>query len=159
MKQLIFLVLLISAVAFPQNFIPQGDGYTYSFDIKYGGVATKDSVQWIDFDMQYGDVIELWIEGNANNPVDSFYIRSGGKDILVQGMTPSDTIWGNYTNLRDSVFGSISSPVVNSSRGKHIFIYQPLVDILEFGILNYRGILATRTIEMVIKVKKTTSRQ
>lgn len=153
------LVLLFSAISLAQTLVPQGNGYTYTFDIKYGGAATQDSVEWLDLNLDYGDLVQFWVEGNANSSVDSIYVRSGAKDISSYGTAPADTVWGNYATLGDSVYGSISSPIVNSARGKHFFLKQPVIDMLEFGLLNYRGALPTRSVTIVMKIKKSTAGQ
>lgn len=155
MKKL-FLFLFIPFILSAQSWIPQGNGYTYTVTIKYGGAATSDSIENVDFDMQYGELASMWVIGNSNDPVDSFYVKTGGKSILVSGVTPDDTAWGGYATLKDSA-GNIQSglAIVNNTTGKRFWFFEPVLDVLEFGLLNHRGTLATRSITFVLKTKKT----
>lgn len=155
MKKLL-LLLFIPFILSAQNWIPQGNGYTYTVTIKYGATttATMDSVERVDFDMQYGDLAAIWVLGNPNSPVDSVYIKTGGKSILVAGVTPDDTIYGGNVTLKDSA-GSIQNTIVNNSTGKRYWFFEPVIDVLEFGLLNHRGTLATREVTFVIKTKRT----
>ena len=157
MKILSLLFLLTISIS-AQSWIPQGNGYTYSFDLKYGGSATSDSIAHIDFDLQYGNITTIIVEGNANDPVDSIYIRYGAKQIDSYGSAPSDTIWGSYAALKDSS-GKIVNVIVNQSTGKHFFIYEPALDVLEIGLLNHRPTLDDRKVELTIKTRKSTITQ
>lgn len=157
MKILSLLFLLTISIT-AQNWIPQGNGFTYSFDLKYGTEAVSDSVIHLDFDLQYGNMTTIIIEGNANDPVDSLYARYGGKVFLVFGVTASDTAWGSYSGLKDST-GTIVNVIVNQSTGKHFFIYEPALDVLEIGLLNDRATLADREVNITVKTRKSTVTQ
>ena len=153
MKKLFFL-LLTPFLLYSQSWIPQGSGYTFTMTLAYAtSVAASDSVELADLDLQYGDMVEIWVKGNSN-VADSIGIRSGAKSILVAGATPSETIYGSFIALKDSV-GNIQSTIVNNTVGKHYWVYEPLKDVLRFQLLNYRAAYPTRSVTLVIKTKRT----
>jgi len=153
MKKLLFL-LLTPFLLYSQSWIPQGAGYTFTMTLAYAtSVAGSDSVELADLDLQYGDMVEIWVKGNSN-VADSIGIRSGAKSILVAGATPSETIYGSFIALKDSV-GNIQSTIVNNTVGKHYWVYEPLTDVLRFQLLNYRAAYPTRSVTLVIKTKRT----
>lgn len=154
MKKL-FLILFIPFILSAQTWIPQGSGYTFTMTLAYAtSVAGSDSVETADLDLQYGDMVEIWIKGNSNVS-DSIGIRSGAKSILVAGATPSETIYGSFVALKDSN-GSIQNTIVNNTVGKHYWLFEPLADVLRFQILNYRAAYPTRSVTLVIKTKRST---
>ena len=155
MKQIFIAFILMTASIFAQNWIPQGSGYTYSFDLKYTNEAvSSDSVAMLDFNMDYGNLAEVFIEGNSNSPVDTIVFRSGGKIYGNTTLAVSDTSWGSDTPLKDST-GTIINIIVNQSTGKHFFIYEPLLDLIEARLTNYRAEDPTRSVTITIKTKKS----
>ena len=153
MKKLFLILFAFTIQLSAQNWIPQGNGYTYTVTIKYGGVATSDSIENVDLDLQYGDFTSIFVEGNANG-TDSVVVRAGAKSFLVAGITASDTVWGSYVPLKDSS-GTVVNTIVNNTVGKHYWISEPNQDVLQFQLINYRAALATRSVTLVIKTKKT----
>lgn len=150
----ILLTLLLAGITYSQSWIPQGSGFTFTMTLAYSNAGASDSVETADLDLQYGDMVEIWVLGNSNATGDSIRIRSGAKSYLVAGATPDDTVYGSAMALKDSA-GNIQNTIVNNTVGKHYWIYEPLADVLRFELINYRAAVPTRSVTLVIKTRKT----
>ena len=151
------LLFLFTVSILSQSQIPQGNGYSFSFRLYYG--TPGDSIKYIHLDMQYGDLAEIWIDTSSNSPGDSVGLYSGAIGFSDYD-NPNDTIWGGLCALRDSSMSVVNVAVSGSSEwGKHYFISEPIMDLLEVKLLNARANLITRSIKGIIKIKKSTVTQ
>ena len=153
------LLFLFSISAFSQTqWISQGSGYTYSFDLKYGSVATSDSSEIIDIGMQLGDILEVFVDSSSNSPIDSIGIYTGARGWAAgsrMGITaPNDTIWGGLAQIRDSSW-TAGNVLIANSVGTHYTLYEPVLDLAKFQILNARSNLPDRQIKLILKIKKS----
>jgi len=157
MKKLILMLILLVGVSFAQTTDSGirgrdlGFATVYTDSIGYGtaGTAADDSVLIIGTQSAHS-WYRVFVEGNANSPVDSFVVqagivRHGGYQGAIQ-----DTIWGSWMAVKDSVWGTINT-MINNSVGKDFLLFTPMAHILKFTLLNHRGGLATRNCVITVQ--------
>ena len=148
------LILSISLIGIgnaQSNGLPIGDATIWTDSLGYSGSDTlvvADSVFIIkpDFNNEW---YRVFVKGDANSSVDSIYIQAGAIRYSNVG-TAIDTVWGSYSTLKDSAWGSINV-IVNNSVGKDFTIFNPVTQLLKFGLLNYREALPTRNVTLTIQ--------
>lgn len=141
MKELILLVLLLTGIGFCQvNGIIMGSGTIYTDSIGYSGSDAGDSVWTLHPDFNY-NWVRVFIEGNANSPVDSLGVRFGAAN-------KTDTLWGSwFSTMKDSAHNNCAR-IINNTVGKDYWFLTPAVQIVQFAILNHRGTLLTRELKL-----------
>jgi len=153
MKELILiLVLLIAGFTLAQTKGKQiGGGTVWTDSLGYGTVATSDSVWILNTNFAHG-WYRIFVEGNANSPVDSFIVQAGTVR-YDESRDAQDTIWGSYCALKDSAWGDLNV-MINNSVGKDFLMFVPMAQLLRFSLLNHRGGLVTRNSVITINAKK-----
>lgn len=150
------LFFLFTISIFSQTkWIPQGNGYSYSFDLKYSSNTVKsDSSEIINFDLQYGDVVSVYVDTSSNSPADSVGIYLGGQGFASYGAAANDTIWGGLATVRDSAW-DVGNVLIANTTGTHYTLSEFDLDLAKFTLMNYRGELPDRQIKLILKIKKS----
>ena len=153
MKKLILAILLLTGVSFAQTGGVSISGNSIWTDsLGYGTVATSDSVWILKNDFSY-EWYRIFVEGNANSPVDSFVVQAGTIRYNEKTKAAVDTIWGSFATVKDSAWGSINT-MINNTVGKDFTLFNPAAQLLKFSLLNHRGGLVTRNVTITINAKK-----
>ena len=160
MRKLILALLILTAgVSFAQvsgepfyRGKTIGGGTVWSDTLSYTTAAVpSDSV--IVFNVNFShDWYRFFIKGNANSPVDSFYVQHGSINYDIGG-TAIDTSWGSWSMVKDSVWGDINT-MINNTVGKDFLLFSPVAQLLRFTLLNDRATLATRSLRLSISAVK-----
>lgn len=154
----LFATILLSLSLIGVNYsqvqgLPIGDATIWTDSVGYSGsdtLAVADSV-WtlkVDFNNEW---YRIFIAGNSNSPVDSIYIKAG--TIRYRGKTAIDTLWGSYATLKDSGWNTVNV-IVNNTVGKDFTLFNPVTQLLQIGLLNYRGVLPTRNARLTVQALK-----
>ena len=157
MKKLILMLILLAGVSFAQTTdsgirgIDEGFATIYTDSIGYGtaGTAGDDSVLIIGTQSAHS-WYRVFVEGNSNSPVDSFYVQAG---IIRHGgyLNPRvDTVWGSWMAVKDSAWGDINT-MINNTVGKDFLLFTPMAHILKFTLLNHRATLTTRNCTITVQ--------
>ena len=152
MKTLLFLILL-TGVGLTQSRGTVTDGGTIWTDsLGYTNLSeTSDSILVIRTSFRY-NWYRVLLEGNANSPVDSFYVQAGSvryNELKVD----VDTVWGSWLALKDSSWSDVNT-MINNTVGKDYLIFAPMAQMLRFRLLNNRGNLVTRNVVITINAGK-----
>ena len=125
-----------------------GGGTAWSDTLSYTNAATpSDSV--IVFNVNFSHSwYRIFVEGNANSSVDSFYVQHGSVRYDIGG-NAVDTVWGSWSTAKDSVWGDINT-MVNNTVGKDFLLFSPVAQLLRFTLLNFRADLVTRSLRLTI---------
>jgi len=128
-----------------------GDMTVWTDSIGYTNLSeTSDSV-WI-LDTKPYDWFRIFVEGNSNSPVDSFYIQAGTVRYS-ESKSAVDTIWSSWAMVRDSSWVG-QQTMINNSVGKDWLLFNPVTKLLRFTLLNYRTSSPTRNVVITINAIK-----
>ena len=153
MKKLILAILLFTGISFAQTGGVSISGNSIWTDsLGYGTVATSDSVWILKNDFSY-EWYRIFVEGNANSPVDSIGIQAGTIRYGEKTKAAVDTVWGSYTGLKIAA-GTIAIRMVNTATGVDFMLEDPSVQLLKLSLLNHRGGLVTRNVTITINARK-----
>ena len=149
-------MILMSISVFAQTRgTSEGAGYIWTDSLGYqsgdeAGVAA-DSAFIIDvrFSKSW---YRIFVAGNANSPVDSFYLQLGSVRYN-EGGVAQDTTWGSWTLVKDSVWGDINT-MINNVVGKDFLVFSPIAQLMKYALLNDRATLNTRNVVITIQAIK-----
>lgn len=158
-KVMFFLIVLIFSFGVTnaqRTGVNTGNGTIWSDSLGYstngGGTDGDNDSSWV-FDTKFAHSwFKVFIKGNANSPVDSAFMRTGSltydeaKNII-------DTVWGSWLALKDSSWSDVNV-MINNTVGKDYLVFCPVVQLLEFGLLNQRGGLVTRNLSITVQAVK-----
>ena len=151
-KVLLFLILLTGIGLAQTNGKLVGDGVVWTDSLGYTNLdETSDSILTIDMNFSKG-WINVFVKGNANSPVDSFYVQAGSVRYSQNGV-PKDTVWGSWVAIKDSSWTDINT-MINNTVGKDFLFFRPVTQLLQFTLLNARANLVTRNCVLTIQGKK-----
>ena len=129
-----------------------GEGAIWTDSLGYTNLDEDSDSVWV-YDMKFAyNWYKIFVEGNANSPVDSFYFRTGSIR-YTEAKVETDTVWGSWTPVQDSLFNSIHT-MINNSVGKDFLVYTPVAQLVELVLLNTRADLDTRTLVFTIQALK-----
>lgn len=158
-KFILFFTLLLVSDSFPQTPINIGDyGIVLNDSIYCGGTVAGDSVYVFDLSFEV-EWMKIFIEGNANSPVDSIVLKEGA--IKYDNLTKREVgganpiLWGSYTALKDSGLNTVNI-MVNNTVGKSFTLWNPPVQAYKLYFSNHWGTLKTRntTFSILLKLKR-----
>jgi hypothetical protein len=156
-KVFILITLLLATSAFSQTPIELGKfGTVYNDSIYCGGTAIGDSVYEFSLDFEC-EWMKVFIEGDANSPVDSIIFQEGSRKYsnLTQhesgGVNP--VMWGSYCTFKDSALNTVNV-LVNNTVGKSWTLWNPPMSDYKIYFANHWGTLPTRNATFSIIVKK-----
>jgi len=157
-KLLVLFALLFVTNVYAQTPIEIGDfGVVYNDSIYcLGTVAGGDSVYEFDVNFE-AEWIKIFLEGDANNPVDSVVLKEGVRKY--SNLTGNESggadpiIWGSYATLKDSAQNT-TNVMINNTVGKSWTLWNPPMQMYKLYFLNYWGILTTRNATFSIVIKK-----
>lgn len=160
MKKLyiMFMLLFVTSI-YSQTPIEIGKlGVVYNDSIYcLGTVAGGDSVYEFDLNFE-AEWMKIFIEGNANNTVDSIVLKEGTYRYSNLTRNPSGganpILWGSYVALKDSGLNTVNV-MVNNTVGKSFTVWNPALQVYKLYFLNYWATLKTRNTTFSIVVKKT----
>lgn len=152
MKKLILFLMLLSGIIVAQTRgVTVGDGVIWTKTLKFGTSAVRDSVWILPTNFAY-DWFRIFIKGNSNSPVDSIGVKAGTIRYN-QAQNKVDTVWGSYSTLKDSSWGNVNL-IINNTVGKDYTLFNPVVQLLRFKILNNRAVRPTRSLEITVQALK-----
>ena len=158
-KMMFFLAVLIfnfGVTNAQRTGVEEGAGTIWTDSLGYstdgGGTDGDNDSSWVMDTKFSSDWYKVFFKGNANSPVDSVYARTGSTQYN-EAKTMIDSVWGSWTLVKDSVWGNINT-MINNTVGKDFLIFSPVVQLIEFKLLNHRGGLVTRNIEITVQAIK-----
>jgi hypothetical protein len=156
-KTILLFLIILSGIAFSQSKgIVIGDGVVWTDSVGYGtgavGSATASDSVFILNTRFSNEWYRIFIKGNAHSTVDSVKIQAGTIRYYNTGV-PKDTIWGSFITLKDSAWNTVNT-IVNNTTGKDYTIYNPIIQLLKFSLLNYRAASLLRNVTITINAKK-----
>lgn len=152
MKKLILILSLFTAIGFAQiKGVLTGKGAIWTDSLGYGTEAVSDSVWIVPLDFAY-EWYRVFLEGNSNATADSIGIQAGTIRYNEYGVIV-DTLWGSYSTLKDSTWGNVNV-MINVSTGVDYTLYNPVVQLLKFSLLNDRAALPTRNVTLTLQAQK-----
>ena len=113
--------------------------------------APVDSVWILDVGFS-NESYRIFLEGNANSPVDSLGIQVGSVRYNESGKG-IDTTWGSYTGVKIAA-GTIAIRMVNTATGVDFVLEEPAIQLLKISLLNHRGGLVTRRVPITINATR-----
>lgn len=156
MKTTLMMVVFLIGMVYAQ---PQmnifANGIILSDSLGYSGSDAGDSTWILKLDFNY-DWLRVFIEGNADSPVDSIGIRFGTirYSPYGSGSQPADTLWGSYfATIKDSAYNNCTR-IINNTLGKDYFLLAPAVQLVKFEIMNYRAASLTREVKLTVQAIK-----
>ncbi len=154
MKKLVLFLILMVGVSFAQRerIAAIGNGVVYNDTLSYTTAAEPSDSMWIIDTKFNNDWYRFFLKGNANSPVDSVYYQHGTIN-YDQAEVAVDTFWGSWGAVKDSSWTDINT-MINNTVGKDFILFSPIHQLLRFAILNHRGSLPTRTIEVTLQATK-----
>ena len=149
MKKLLLFIAIIFAVNISAQTTGKlvSDGTVWTDSIYYGGIATSDSVWILNVNFVY-DSYRIFLEGNANDAVDSVALQVGSVR-YTEGLAAVDTVWGSYTGVKIAA-GTYAVRLVNTTAGADFILADSPIQLLKFSLMNYRAALTTRNVTITI---------
>lgn len=158
-----FLVLIIGLILLSSFSVAQVNGLimtskviTWSDSLGYSGsdtLSVADSSAIIPINYR-ADYFRIFLDANANSPVDSIAIKLGARVYNNSG-TCTDTTWSDVIAVKDSSMGTPIVTMVNSATGKSYSIWNlPPYDLMKIYLLNHRATLLTRNTRFTLQGTK-----
>ena len=149
MKKLLLFIAIIFAVNISAQTAGKlvSNGTVWTDSLGYGVVATSDSVWILDMNFTY-ESFRIFVEGNANSPVDSIALQAGTVRYN-EARTAVDTVWGSYTGIKIAA-GTYAVRMVNTATGADFILNDPPIQLLKFSLLNHRESLVTRNVIITV---------
>lgn len=152
---IVAFILLFSGIMFAQsNGKVVGGGVVWTDSLGWNTTDTtgllSDSVLIINVDFTH-EWYKVFVHGNANSSVDTIGVTTGSIVYNNNG-SPLDTVWGSAKTLKDSIWNNVNL-IINDATGKDFLIFDPVIQLLKFSLLNYRDALLTRNVVITINAK------
>lgn len=147
----LFLVMIVSYLSFAQREIQMtSKDYVWTDSLQYqnDAVAGKDSVWIIPVNFRAGS-FRIYLDGNANSPVDSISIELGAIVYEDDG-DKVDTTWGSAIAVKDSAWNTLQTLVNKSTSKDYSSYFMPPVELMRLSLLNHRGTAVTRKVRVTV---------
>lgn len=122
--------------------------WTDSLQYQNDAVAGKDSVWVIPVNFRC-DMFRIYLDGNANNPVDSISLELGAIVYNDDG-DKIDTTWGSAISVKDSAWNTLQIMVNKSTSKDYSTYFMPPVELMRLSLLNYRASAVTRKVRVTV---------
>lgn len=158
-KLLVLFALLFVTNVYAQTPIEIGDfGVVYNDSIYcLGTVAGGDSIYEFDLNFE-AEWVKIFIEGDANDPVDSIVMKEGIYKYSNLTGNPSGgtnpVLWGSLVALKDSAQAN-TNVMINNTVGKSYTLWNPPMGVYKLYFLNDWTVLKTRNATFSVAVKKS----
>lgn len=110
--------------------------------------AVKDSVWIIPVNFRC-DFFRIYLDGNANDPVDSISLELGAIVYNDDG-DKIDTTWGSAISVKDSAWNTLQTMVNKSTSKDYSTYFMPPVELMRLSLLNYADALPERTVRVTL---------
>lgn len=151
-KTILAIVILTSLIGFAQSngiiMTSKVTVWTDSLQYQTDAVASKDSVWIIPINFR-ADAFRIYLDGNANNPVDSVSLELGAIVYSNAGVK-IDTTWGSAIAVKDSGWNTLQTMVNKSTSKDYSTYFMPPVELMKLSLLNYRASNKTRKVRVTV---------